>query len=959
METKKYRYSVALSFSGKQRSYVERVSKELTRLGIQHFYDFNEQEDLWGKDLSRYLDKLYFEDAKYFVPFVSKDYVETVWPNLELSSALDRNMNELRPDYQRYILPVYFDDIRIHGISKSIGYYDANKISPEKLAEAIYKKLKLSGDVESTTTSHPQPNVLPNESNSKIEQPKSKLLKSLHTNYLAKLHAIFDSNLFSQVVVVYGEKGLGKRSCIVEALSHVSGHRLFRISPSYENHYQYASIIQSLKLDVAEIHSQSDLDFGSYIRYKMLSVCTENPSIIYVEHFHEFDEVSRALLYEAALYIITRYLDRNICMLIEFDTDTTDSIIEPFYELIPNQTEFIRFERLSAENIKRCFFHYCGDIEISEENLNYIVRSSSGNILYLTVIINYLRGAGHIGVINGRLTCSRLPNGALSDVLRKYLLLRYERLDPVLKELLSKSSMIGNIFRADLLERPFQIINADEKLANIEKISNLIARCTDQTYIFETDDVYNLIRSSIPEEQQREWHNILAHYFQEILRREEKRKLPLAVEKRVSYIYPIAKHFQYAMKYHDALVYYLKLIPDYAALCDYNKGLEIVHDIQYILQSPEFDTDSFDGASLTVQLAEADCYRGLGNYTAAYELYKDTLTYIDPVVYSKTLIDINCHMAYCQYMTGKVDEAQRALQSICHTFNLAEDHREDYIHIISLLASMCDATSDFVTQKQYYIEALTYYRENRCETEYYGLLRMASMVFDEVLALDMEKAAEKYFRENHSIRMLAETLHNIATDELYLLQEQDILLHLNESISLFDAFGSKAVHYPLNTKGIVQMVICHNYHDAVSTFHAALQMSTEPYSEITIRTNIVHSLIQLNRFNEAYQQLQIVDNLIKKEAPEDIPVYDTFHFLNWAFYYFHQKDYRACETCLKKLKKLPNIESRHVFIAKSLGYILKKVQGQRTRNTAGIPPYPVYRKCVEDRVFFATLRFYE
>ena len=934
------------------------MSKELTRLGIQHFYDLNEQENLWGKDLSRYLDKLYFEDAKYFVPFISKDYVQTVWPNLELSSALGRNMNELRLDYQRYILPVYFDDIRIHGIPKSIGYYDANKISPKKLAEAIYKKLELSGDVESATMPHLKPD-LPNEFSSKIKQSKNKLLKSLHKEQLAKLQTIFDNNLSPQVVIVYGEKGLGKRSCIAEALSHVSGRFIFCISPCYENHYQYASIVQSLKLDVDEIHAQSDLDFGSYIRYKMLSVCTKDPSIIYVEHFHEFDELSRALLYEVTLSIIARYLDHNICMIIEFDTDTADSVIESFYELMPNQTEFIRFERLSEENIKNCFFHYCGDLEISEENLNYIVRSSSGNILYLTVIINYLRGAGYISISNDRLICSRLPSGALSDVLRKYLLLRYERLNPILKELLSKSSMIGNIFRADLLERPFQIINADEKLANIEKISSLIARCTDQTYIFETDDVYNLIRNSIPEKQQREWHSILAHYFQEMLRREEKRKLPLTIEKRVSYIYPIAKHFQYAMKYQDALAYYLKLLPDYVALCDYNKGLEIVHDIQYILQSPEFDADSFDDISLVVQRAEADCYRGIGNYTTAYELYKDILTYIDFGVYSKTLIEINCDMAYCQYMTGKVNDAQRALQSICNSFNLSENHREDYIRIISLLASMCDSTSDFLTQKQYYIEALTYYRESHCEAEYYRLLKMASMVFDEVLALDMEKAAEKYFRENHSIRMLAETLHNIATDELYLLQEQDILLHLNESISLFDSFGSKAVHYPLNTKGIVQMVVCHNYHEAVSTFHAALQMSTEPYSEITIRTNIVHSLIQLDRLDEAYQQLQLVDSLIEKESAEAVAVYDTFHFLNWAFYYFHQKDYQACETCLIKLKKLPNIEPRHTFIVKSLGYMLKKVQGQRTRNTAGIPPYPIYRKCAEDGMFFATLRFYE
>lgn len=806
---------------------------------------------------------------------------------------------------------------------------------------------------------HPQSSVPSDRLSDKIEHAASNHLKSIHADHLEKLQSILNGGPFSQIVIVYGEKGLGKRSCIAEALSHMGGRALFRINPGYENHYQYASIVQSLKLDLAEIRLQNDLDFSSHVRYKLLSACTKNPSIVYVEHYHEFDELSRILLYEAALSIITRYLDRNVCVIIEFDMDTADTVLEPFYELTPNQTEFIRFDRLSAENIRNCFFHYCGGIEISEENLDYIVRSSSGNILYLTVIINYLRGAGYICAQNGRLVCTRLPGGTLSDVLRKYLLQRYERLNPILKELLSKSSMIGNIFRADLLEKPFQIINANEKLESIEKISNLIAHCTDQTYMFETDDVYHLIRNSIPEQQQREWHDILAHYFQEILCREKKRRIPLAVEKEISYIYPIAKHYQYAMKYRDALVYYLKLIPNYAALCDYNKGLEIVHDIQYILESAGFNTDDFDGAELTVRLAEADCHRGLGDYAKAYELYNDIMAYIDPAVYSKALIDIRCHMAYCQYMTGTVEDAQRALQSACLTFNLEADHREDYIRIIALLASMCDATNDFVTQKKYYVEALTYYRENRCEAEYYGLLRMASMVFDEVLALDMEKAAEKYFRENHSIRMLAETLHNIATDELYLLQEQDILLRLNESISLFDAFGSKAVHYPLNTKGIVQMVIYHNFREAVSMFHAALQMSTEPYSEIVIRTNIAHSLMHMDRFDDAYQQLQLIDSLINRERPGAVPMFNTLHFLNWAFYFFHQKDYQACETYLQELQKLPNIETRHTYIMKSLRYKLRIAQGRRTRNTAGTPPYPAYCKCMEDKLFFATLRFYE
>ena len=51
MRKKDFEYKVALSFAGEQRDYVEKVSKELTRLNVKHFYDYKEQVDLWGKIL--------------------------------------------------------------------------------------------------------------------------------------------------------------------------------------------------------------------------------------------------------------------------------------------------------------------------------------------------------------------------------------------------------------------------------------------------------------------------------------------------------------------------------------------------------------------------------------------------------------------------------------------------------------------------------------------------------------------------------------------------------------------------------------------------------------------------------------------------------------------------------------------------------------------------------------------
>jgi len=50
-------------------------------------------------------------------------------------------MNEARPDFQQYILPVRFDDTRVPGIVGSIAHIDARKSTPKEIAHMIFEKL--------------------------------------------------------------------------------------------------------------------------------------------------------------------------------------------------------------------------------------------------------------------------------------------------------------------------------------------------------------------------------------------------------------------------------------------------------------------------------------------------------------------------------------------------------------------------------------------------------------------------------------------------------------------------------------------------------------------------------------------------------------------------------------------------------------------------------------------------
>lgn len=134
-------FQVALSFAGEQRSYVQRVAVALTGLGIEHFYDENEQISLWGTNQVETLQRIYLEASSSVVMFVSRQYAEKVWPTAERRATLSRALRERR----EYVLPVRFDDTVLPGLDPDLSYLKAADYTPEELAAAIAEKLVTLG----------------------------------------------------------------------------------------------------------------------------------------------------------------------------------------------------------------------------------------------------------------------------------------------------------------------------------------------------------------------------------------------------------------------------------------------------------------------------------------------------------------------------------------------------------------------------------------------------------------------------------------------------------------------------------------------------------------------------------------------------------------------------------------------------------------------------------------------
>ena len=138
-----YKYDVAFSFAGEDREYVEKVALFLKKKNIAVFYDYFEEENLWGKNLITYLEDIYTNQSKYCVIFISQYYAQKEWTCYESAVAMIR-MLDSNLKQKEYLLPVKFDETKVSGVLSTIGFIDGKKKSPDELGNLIIKKIHSS-----------------------------------------------------------------------------------------------------------------------------------------------------------------------------------------------------------------------------------------------------------------------------------------------------------------------------------------------------------------------------------------------------------------------------------------------------------------------------------------------------------------------------------------------------------------------------------------------------------------------------------------------------------------------------------------------------------------------------------------------------------------------------------------------------------------------------------------------
>lgn len=139
-----FQYDVCFSFASEQVAYVEKVYLALKANNVKVFFDraSDIEVQLWGSNLLEQFYNVYKKQSRFCVIFISKEYEHKAWTRFERRSALERAFGT----EDIYILPVRFDKIELPGLHGATKYIDANKRTPEELADIIIQKIGSAPD---------------------------------------------------------------------------------------------------------------------------------------------------------------------------------------------------------------------------------------------------------------------------------------------------------------------------------------------------------------------------------------------------------------------------------------------------------------------------------------------------------------------------------------------------------------------------------------------------------------------------------------------------------------------------------------------------------------------------------------------------------------------------------------------------------------------------------------------
>jgi hypothetical protein len=136
------RFDVAISFAGPERQLARTLAEALTADGFTVFFDEYFEHEMLGRDGADYLNRVFFEDSRYCVALISRNYEQSAWSQLERRAAQAREHAAGRA----VLIPVLVDDERPSWLLPTRIYFDLARRSLDELRQSLRRKLMTEVD---------------------------------------------------------------------------------------------------------------------------------------------------------------------------------------------------------------------------------------------------------------------------------------------------------------------------------------------------------------------------------------------------------------------------------------------------------------------------------------------------------------------------------------------------------------------------------------------------------------------------------------------------------------------------------------------------------------------------------------------------------------------------------------------------------------------------------------------
>lgn len=137
-----YKYDIAISYATEQIDYVKEIVQLLDQYGVRTFVDYKEPERLWGEYIPEELRRVYSEESRVILIFLSKEYATKSYTRFESRIVCERS---LAGDT---FLIIKMDEVTLPWLNSTIGLVDNKMFSPGEIVRMLAKKFSFSITIE-------------------------------------------------------------------------------------------------------------------------------------------------------------------------------------------------------------------------------------------------------------------------------------------------------------------------------------------------------------------------------------------------------------------------------------------------------------------------------------------------------------------------------------------------------------------------------------------------------------------------------------------------------------------------------------------------------------------------------------------------------------------------------------------------------------------------------------------